>query len=84
MLTRYVKDIANQIGIKLTKVSLVDGQRLGCIDVHLLKLSTRGHNLEKLIYKTDLEMLAQGVDCPRLDIILRSALSQLDQMKHES
>jgi hypothetical protein len=81
MIEEYAKDLALEMGIKLAKVSLVDGERLGCIDVHLLKLSTKENHVETLVYQVDLEILKKGIGCDRLDVRTRSALSRLQMLE---
>lgn len=80
MLKAYVYDLAEKMGIRLTGIALVEGKRLGCTDVHLLKLSTKEHTVESLIYQTDLEMLKNGVECNRLDVRTKMALSEFKIM----
>jgi hypothetical protein len=77
MIEKYVSDIAIQMGMKLSKVSLVDGQPLGCLDVHLLNMSTKERIVSALIFKTDLENLENGISSDRLEVRMRAALSRL-------
>jgi hypothetical protein len=82
MIDKYVSDLAIQMGIKLSKVSLVNGQPLGCRDVCLLNMSSRGYITSALIFQADLVNLEKGGGCDRLEIRVRSALSRL-QLKLE-
>lgn len=57
MIHKFVSDISTQLGIKLSKVSLIDGQHLGCIDAQLLKMSAKGHTVGALVFQADIEKL---------------------------
>jgi hypothetical protein len=80
MLTEMVNDIAAQVGLQLSKVSLVEGQRLGCTDTCLLNMSTKGHVVSALIYQTDIDNLKCGTNVDRLELRIRAALSRLQVM----
>lgn len=80
MINKYVSGIAGQIGMKLSKVTLVDGRPLGCSDTYLLNMSAKERIVSAIIYRTDLENLEKGVGCKRLEIRIRSALSRLKLM----
>jgi hypothetical protein len=77
MIDKYVTDLASQMGIKLTKASLVDGTRLGCKDANLLNLSYKGDITSALIFKYDLQKLETGVSCYSMEIRIRKALLRL-------
>lgn len=80
MLTEMVNDIASQVGLQLSKVSLVEGQRLGCTDTCLLNMGSKGHIVSALIYQTDIDNLKNGTDVDRLELRIRAALSRLQVM----
>lgn len=82
MLTEMVNDLAAQVGLQLSKVSLVEGERLGCTDTCLLNMSTKGHIVSALIYKTDIDSLKQGTNIDRLELRIRAALSRLHVLMH--
>ncbi len=77
MIKKYVSNIAVQIGLELSKISLVDGQTLGCRDTHLLSMSIKERIVSTIIYQSDLENLVKGIGCDRLEIRIRMALSRL-------
>jgi hypothetical protein len=66
MIQKYVSDIALEMGIHLSQVSVVDGRRLGCLNTHLLNLDADGHQVSTLIYQTELDELQSGLSCKRL------------------
>jgi hypothetical protein len=80
MIKEYVSDIAKQMGIKLSRVSLVDGKPLGCIGVHLLIISTKGRTVDTLLFQDDLENLEKGFNCDHLEVRIRIALLRLKRM----
>ncbi len=76
-LQAVVNDIAAQMGLFDLEVTLVDGIRLGCTDVHLLNISTRGHVTNSLVYRCDIESLQEGIVSDRFELRIRNALSRL-------
>ena len=72
-----VNDIAAQMGLFDLEVSLVDGVRLGCTDVHLLNISKQGHVANSLVYRCDIESLREGVVSDRFELRIRNAVSRL-------
>ena len=80
MIKEYVSDIASQIGIKLSRVSLVDGRPLGCLGVHLLLMSAKGQRVDVLVFQDDLENMEKGYSCDKLEVGVRMALLRLKNM----
>lgn len=80
MIIKYVSDLASRMGIKLTKVSLIDGKTVGCLDTHSLMMSSKGCNVSTIVYKSDLVQLENGNDCHRLEASIREKLSRLQMM----
>jgi len=77
MLTEMIYDLAAQMGVRLTKISFVEGEQLGCQDVSLLKIYVNDHVVSALIYRADIDGIAHHVNRDRLEVRLRSALSRL-------
>jgi hypothetical protein len=71
-------DIAAEMGIILGRITIVDGQPLGCLDVYLLNMSKNGHLVSALVYQNEIDELEQGRECDRLKIKIRSALQRLE------
>ncbi len=46
MINEYVSDIANQMGVKLAKVSLTGGPTVACID-YRLEIESKNHLVRK-------------------------------------
>lgn len=82
MIQDYVHDIAAQMKIQLSKLSVVEGCNVGCLDVHLLNLTSNGHQQSALVYQSEMDKIQIGECCERLDLRIRSTLSHL-QMKQE-
>lgn len=77
MIEKYVSDLATQMGMELSEVSLVDGSTLGCKDAHLLDICSEDGSISTLIFNSDLINLEHGGCCTRLEIKVRTALSRL-------
>jgi hypothetical protein len=82
MIKDYVHDIAAQMKIPLSQLSVVEGCNVGCIDVHLLNLTSNGHQQMALVYQFELDKIQIGESCEQLDLRIRSVLSHL-QTKQE-
>lgn len=77
MIKGYVSAMALRMGMKLSKVSLVEGKTLGCLDSHLLKMSSRGCNVSTVIHQADYDNFEKNGDCYWLEIRVRETLSRL-------
>ena len=77
MIQEYVHDIAVQMKIHVSQLTLVEGRDVGCLDVHLLKLSSDGHQQNALVYQYELDKIKTGECCERLELRIRAALSGL-------
>ncbi len=77
MIKKYVSACAVGMGVKLSKVLLVDGKSVGCLDVYLLKISSKGHYAEVLVFQAELDIMKQGICCDPLEARIRTALSDL-------
>jgi len=77
----YTTGIAAQVGIPLTAINLVDGNKVGCLDIHLMNLSSQGHLVSVLVYQADIDHLQAGKSCDRLEMKIQTALSRLNSMK---
>jgi hypothetical protein len=82
MIQNYVHEIAAQMKVQLSRIAVVEGCNVGCLDVHLLNFSSNGQHQSALVYQSELDKLQIGECCERLEIRIRSALSHL-QMKLE-
>lgn len=80
MIHDYANNLAAQMGIQLSKVSVIEGQSVGCLDVYLLHMSTKDHLVSALVHRTDFENLHCGNNSDRLELKLRVALSRLQVM----
>jgi hypothetical protein len=80
MIKTYVTSLAEQMGIKLSRVSFVDGKLLGCRDSHLIQLYSNGEMESALVYQRELEALQDGIRRERLELRIRTALSRLQML----
>ena len=81
MIHEYATAVAEQMGLTLSRVALVNGGLLGCKDCHLLQLYSGEHSECAVIYQRDLVNLSEGIYCDRLETRIRSALTSLQIMK---
>lgn len=77
LIKEYATGIAAQMGVHLTKITVIDGHRVGCLDVHLLSFANFNKVASAIVYQTDLSKLQNGFQCDRLETSIRSALSRL-------
>jgi hypothetical protein len=77
MIQEYAADLATQQGINLSRVSIIEGRKVGCLDMHLLNLAANGHLVSTLVYQSELDELQSGACCERLERKIQSALSRL-------
>jgi hypothetical protein len=77
MIKEFATELAEQSGIQLSRVSVVEGRRIGCLDVHLLHLGSDGQLVSALVYQSELDELHSSSCCERLEMKIRSALSRL-------
>jgi hypothetical protein len=80
MIREYVTDMATQAGVRITTVSVVEGHLVGCLDTHLLHLTTDGQLVSTLIYQTEIDNLQKGLPTERLDLKIKAALSHLQML----
>ena len=77
MIKEYATSLAEQMGIKLSRVSVIDGKLLGCRDSHLLQLYSDDRMESVLVYQREIEALHEGISRERLELRIRTALSHL-------
>jgi hypothetical protein len=77
MIKEFTSDLAAQVGIRLVKINFVEGEKVGCRDLHLMTLISKGHLVSVLAHQVDVENLQAGQACHRLETKIRSALLQL-------
>jgi len=77
MVSEYVISFANQIGVKLTDVRLVEGRTVGCIDVYLLHMVANNRQTSMLVYQSDLDALQNGSCVTNLDNRLNTVLQDI-------
>ena len=59
---------------------MVEGTDVGCLDAHLLNITSDGQQQSALVYQAELNKIQLGESCEQLEFRIRSALSHL-QMK---
>lgn len=77
MIKEYTADLAAQMGIRLSRISVIEGKRVGCFDVHLLNLAADDQRVSTLVYQSELDKLHNGICNELLEVKIRGALSKL-------
>ncbi len=80
MVEKLSKDIAKEIGVDITSVSMFDGHQVGCLDVFLLQLYAQGYSVNALVHQHELDLLDEGGTCDKLNFKIRAALTRLKSM----
>ncbi len=78
MIREYVGNLAGQMGIQVSKISVVEGREVGCLGVHLLHLVTDEQQVSALVHQSELDDLHRDSACDRLEMKIRSALLRLE------
>jgi hypothetical protein len=74
MIEDYVVDLASQMGIKLSSVTLTEGKALGCLDAHQLDIAFEEHVVGVLIHQSELNDIQNSY---LLELKIKSALERL-------
>jgi hypothetical protein len=77
MIHDFVSAIAVQMGVSLTRVSIVEGVTAGCYDLFLLHLTSGTHLVHALVYQSELDDVQNGSTCDQLEVRIRIALARL-------
>lgn len=80
MIRKYVNELADQMGIPLSRVSVVEGRDIGCFDVYLLHLGVNEQLVSALVNQPELDELQRMSCCERLETKIRLALSRLQTL----
>jgi hypothetical protein len=81
IIKEYTSNIAFQVGIPLSKIVLVEGEKVGCLDIHLMNLTAYDNIISVLIYQSDIDNLQEGKNCDRLEMKIQTALSRLNSLR---
>jgi len=84
MINQFTTSLAEQMGIPLSRVSLVDGMLLGCRDFHLLQLYSGGRVECALISKAELDALNEGIQMDKLEERIRKTLKKMQKQLETS
>jgi hypothetical protein len=77
MIDKFANDLANQMGVELSKVLLTDGSLLGCRDAYILDMWSNDRIASTIIFEADIGNLKNNTGSARLEVRIRSALSRL-------
>ena len=77
MIKEYAADLAAQMGISVSGVTLTEGRSLGCLDASILSLESNNKNVSKFVHQFDLQNLERGAGVEMLELKIRAALARL-------
>ena len=77
MIQAYAAKLAEQSGVPLSRVSVIEGRKVGCSNAHLLHLIADGNLVSALVHQSELEELQSSSYCEQLEIKIKTALSRL-------
>jgi hypothetical protein len=80
IIKEYCSDIAIQMGIQLTGITVEENWTAFCPDAYLLKLRSDSQLISLVVYRPELDNLLVGSCNEKLEIMIRSALSHLQLM----
>ena len=80
MIKEYVVKLAEQSGVKLSGISVCEGNMFGCNDAHPLHLTAEGNLVSVLVHQSELDELQSCSYCERLEIKIMTALSRLQDL----
>jgi hypothetical protein len=80
LLKKYTLNIASQVGMKVDKIKIINGETFGCLDVHLINIISKGIIVNVLSYHSDLDDLIAGRNCDSLEMKLRWSLFNLNNL----
>jgi hypothetical protein len=78
MIEEYVSDLANQMGLKLSRVSAFERKLSGCIEGTLLNIKSGGKTVSEFVLPSELAYLHHdSSSCDSLELKVRAALKRL-------
>jgi len=78
MLKELVTDLAELRGISLSSVSVTEGHERGFMDMFILAISSQWQLVSTLVHQSDLHNLQRGSVSARLEVVIRTVLSELE------
>lgn len=76
MVNKFVNDIASQLGMKISKVSVSGGLDVDCRDF-LLEIESNGHKVKTTINQSEIESIKHYGSSGFLDMKIKTALERL-------
>jgi DNA gyrase/topoisomerase IV subunit B len=74
----YTQSLAEKSGVSLASIKITEGKDVGCLDTHLLALSTIDNKHDFiLVYQSDIETIDSGKHCKRLERKFRNSFNKL-------
>jgi hypothetical protein len=80
MIQCYVREIAEQNGVAVDLITLLDGERIGILDAYLMKMFSRGHMVSTLLFKKELDAIKDGRSSERFQREILKSLARLQTL----
>lgn len=80
MINKFAHDVALQMGLKLSDIQLIKGDRISCEEAHLIHMHSNGHMVSAIVYVTEYDEVMSGQVCDALELRIMSAMSRLKMM----
>ena len=79
-LEQYVREIADQMHVDLSEVSIIDGDQIGFYGKNILNFRSKDQFVKKLVDKADIVDVQRNDYCDRLEVTILVAMTQLKSM----
>lgn len=76
MIREYVSQLAADMGMKISRVSVSGGPGVACVD-YRLEIASKSHVVSTLIHQSELDSVEKGLGSGFLELKIRSALERL-------
>ena len=79
MINEYVSNLATQMGISISNISLRDGRATGCVDGFILSLESNGSVASEFVHQSELDSLQSCSFNTSLELKVKVALVRLNR-----
>jgi len=77
ILNNLARSLASDAGLRLTKITIEEGEPLGCQDAWILDMIKGKKMASVLIYQTELNKLRQGLNADQMVNRIKSGIARL-------
>lgn len=77
MIRNLVMKVAEEAGIELTKIDVIDGKDVGCLDAGLLRIYSDHHFVSEILYSSEMIGISNGLQNTAFELRILRALNHL-------